>query len=119
MRHHGDRRTGAPFALADGEVQIFDIRSEVLFQSERHDLREFRAAPERQHRLSEERVRARNENEHPASGGQRCSVRRIAGLNVAATRARAVHDEPFGRRRVRRCRRKQANDENFGHQSVP
>ncbi len=53
VRDNGDRSAGPRAALADCEMQIFDIGREVLFERERHDLRELRAALHGQHRLGQ------------------------------------------------------------------
>ena len=74
VRDGGDRRAGTRIAFADREVQIFDIGREMLFERERHDLRELGAALQRQHRLGEQHVGAGHEHDDFATGG--CARRR-------------------------------------------
>ena len=80
--------TGVPgrvLALADCEMQIFDIGREVLFERERHDLRELRAALHGQHRLGQQRVGAGHEHDDFAAGGRGGREIERTGLHVAAS----------------------------------
>ena len=95
-RDDRDRCAWTRLALADCKVQIFDVAGEMLFERERHDLRELRAALHGQHRLGEQRVGARHEHDDLAIGCRGGREIERTGLHVAAPHAAPVHDDPLG-----------------------
>src|SRR5690606_9928677 len=88
-------------------------------QRERYDLRELRAALERQNRLRQQGVGARHEHEDAAARSERCGLRERTALHTRDARTAAVDDEPMTLS-GRDCRsRVQTDHEEFRHQAVP
>ena len=107
---HGARRR---IAMADGEVQVFEIGGEVLFERERHCLRDAgRSADRRQVGTGECDIGGRQDHHSTAALGQGERVGDRAALYVAGTGAVGVDDQP-GRWRV--LGRPETDHQGFSH----
>jgi hypothetical protein len=96
MRDDSDRRAGPRLAPADCEVQILHIGGEMLFERERHDLSELRAALHGQHRLGEQCVGARYEHNDFAIASRGGSQIERTRRHIIASCTAAIHDDPLG-----------------------